>query len=243
MYHSMQAKFDKRFAAGAQFRVFYTWSKLINVGAENAERGGVPVQNPMATLAENRSLSEDDVPHSFVSAWTWELPFAKGRRGVAAKFLQGWTLNGILRYESQRPLTVTMTNDLGGLLFNTTKRPNRMADVEAKRDFDKFDPNRDRYWNPAAWSDPGALQFGNAVRADGTVRGIATAITEDISLFKLTQITERVRHRLDAQFGNIGNRTMFCEPNTNWSGGGSFGQVNTQCNTPRSIQLGMKIEF
>jgi hypothetical protein len=241
-YHSMQAKLDKRFAQGLQFRVFYTWSKLINVGAENAERGGVPVQNPLATLQENRSYSEDDVPHTMVTAWTWELPFAKGRTGIPAKMMQGWTLNGILRYESPRPLTITMDNDMGGLLFNTQKRPNRVAGAEAKREFDKFDPNVHRVFDPAAWTNPGPLTFGNAVRADGSVRGIVTAISEDVSIFKLTKIGERVSHRIEAQFGNIANRTVFCEPNTNWSSP-QFGQTSTQCNQPRSIQLGMKVEF
>jgi hypothetical protein len=242
IFHSMQAKLDKRFSQGVQFRVFYTWSKLINVGAENAERGGVPVQNPIATIAENRSLSEDDVPHSFVTAWTWELPFGRGRSGIAAKFLEGWTLNGILRYESPRPLTITMANDMGGLLFNTTKRPNRVAGGESKQDIDKFDPNVNRYWNASAWVDPGPLTFGNAVRADGTARGHVTAITEDVSIFKLTRFGERVRHRFEAQFGNVANRTVFCEPATNWSGG-DFGRTGTQCNQPRSIQMGMKVEF
>jgi len=242
-FHSMQAKFDKRFSEGLQFRVFYTWSKLINIGAENAERGGLPVQNPIATIVENRSYSEDDVPHSFVTAWTWELPFAKGSSGLKSKLLRGWTLNGILRYESPRPLTITMTNDMGGLLFNTTKRPNRTAGAAGKREFDNFDPNVDRMFDPTAWTDPGALRFGNSVRADGSVRGIVTAMSEDVSMFKETRFGERFRHRLEVQFGNVFNRTVFCEPNTNWSGGAAFGQTSTQCNQPRSIQLGMKLEF
>jgi hypothetical protein len=241
-FHSLQAKLDKRFAQGLQFRVFYTWSKLINVGAENAERGGLPVQNPAATLADNRSYSEDDVPHTFVTAYTWELPFARNAGGLRGKLLKGWTLNGILRYESPRPLTITMNNDLGGLLFNTTKRPNRVAGAGGKIDFDDFDPNVNRVFDRGAWIDPGPLAFGNAVRADGSVRGIVTAISEDLSVFKVTDFGERVRHRFEAQFGNVANRTVFCEPNTNWSSG-QFGQTGTQCNQPRSIQFGMKLEF
>ncbi|MCW5981824.1 MAG: TonB-dependent receptor [Bryobacteraceae bacterium] len=241
-YHSMQAKLDKRFSNGVQFRIFYTWSKLINNGAENAQRGGTGIQNPGDTQHGERALSFDDVPHTFVLAYSWELPFARNKTGLAGKLLRGWTLNGIFRYESARPLNVTMVNDLGGLLFNNQKRPDRVADADGTVNFDKFDPNRDRYFNPAAWSDPGPLRFGNAPRADGTVRGLATATTEDVSIFKETRFGERVRHRIEAQFGNFTNRTVFCEPNTNWSAG-AFGQVGTQCNQPRSIQLGMKLEF
>src|SRR4029079_18418193 len=97
-YHSLQAKFDKRFAQGLQFRVFYTWSKLLNNGAENAEIGGLNVQNPINTIRENWSYSTDDVPHTLVTTWTWELPFARGASGIKGKLLRGWTVNGILRY-------------------------------------------------------------------------------------------------------------------------------------------------
>jgi hypothetical protein len=242
IYHSMQAKLDKRFSKGFQFRVFYTWSKLINDGAENAQRGGTGIQNPIDTQHGERGLSFDDVPHTFVFAYTWEVPFAKGKTGLVGKLAQGWTLNGILRYESPRPLNITMNNDLGGLLFNNQKRPDRMAGVDGRLEFDHFDPNRDRLFDRAAWQDPGPLRFGNATRADGTIRGLATATTEDISIFKETKINERFKHRFEAQFGNFLNRTVFCEPNTNFNSG-AFGQTGTQCNQPRSIQFGMKVEF
>jgi hypothetical protein len=48
--------------------------------------------------------------------------------------------------------------------------------------------------------------------------------------------------RLEAQFGNVFNRTIWCDGNGNWSAG-AFGQVSTQCNTPRSIQFGAKLTF
>jgi hypothetical protein len=90
-------------------------------------------------------------------------------------------------------------------------------------------------------ADPGPLAFGNAPRRDGTARGFAT-FSEDFSLIKDTRITDRVKFRLEAQFGNAFNRVLFCDPNTNWSSG-EFGQVFSQCNTPRSIQFAAKLDF
>jgi hypothetical protein len=95
--------------------------------------------------------------------------------------------------------------------------------------------------NKAYWSDPGPLQFGNAPPRDPHVRGFPNAV-EDASIFKVTQFTEKVRWRLEVQGGNFTNRVVFCDPNQNWSAG-SFGQVSLQCNQPRSIQLGTKLEF
>jgi hypothetical protein len=241
-YDSIQIKLDKRFTNGIQFRTFYTWSRLYNDRADSGQRGGGGVQNPIDTQAGEWSIAGDDVPHSFVFSGTYELPFGKNASGLTAKLLKGWTLNGILRYDSGRPLAIFMNNDLGGLLFTTTKRPNRKGDASGVATFqDKFDPNRDSYFDKSAWSDPGPLLFGNALSRDGSVRGFRNAI-EDVSLFKVTTFAERYRLRFEAQGGNIANRVIFCDPNTNWSSG-SFGRTGTQCNQPRSVQLGMKFEF
>ena len=51
---------------------------------------------------------------------------SRGREALLA----GWNVSGILRYESGRPLNITMDNDLGGLLFNGQKRPNRVSGAD-----------------------------------------------------------------------------------------------------------------
>lgn len=240
-YDSIQIKLDKRFSNGLQFRTFYTWAQLHNNGAESGQRGGTGVQNPINTQAGEWTLSADDVPHSVVFSGTYQLPFGRTSNGFMRRVLQGWTVNGLLRYDSGRPLNITMNNDLAGLLFNGQKRPNVNSGTDPIASVDKFDPNKNSYFNRAAWSDPGALQFGNALRRDGNVRGFRNAV-EDVSLFKVTNINERVRFRIEVQGGNVTNRVVFCDPNTNWSAG-AFGTTSTQCNQPRSIQLGAKIEY
>ncbi len=243
-YDSFQIKLDKRFSNGLQFRTFYTYAQLYNNGAESGQRGdpGSGVQNPINTQAGEWGLSTDDVPHSFVFSGTYQLPFGKnvGNRFMK-KLLQGWTLNAITRYDSGRPLYINMNNDLAGFLFNGGKRPNRVPGVDPIAQFDKFDPNKNSYFNRTAFSDPGPLQFGNMPRRSGDIRGFRNYV-EDVSLFKSTQINERVRFRLEAQGGNVTNRVVFCDPATNWSAG-NFGTTALQCNQPRSIQLGAKIEY
>jgi hypothetical protein len=246
IYHSLQVKLDKRFASGMFFRIFYTRSKLLNNAADNGNSTAPSsgLQNPVDARPE-WSTSVDDVPNTFVATWSYELPFGRNRKDdLLKKLIAGWTLTGILRYESARPLTVTMTNDMGGLLFNPAKRPNRVAGTPAvtpRGDTGAFDPNADRYLSSAAYTDPGPLQFGNAPPRDPHVRGFPNAV-EDVSIFKVTQFGEHVRWRVEAQGGNITNRVVFCDPNQNWSSG-QFGLVSLQCNQPRSVQLGTKIEF
>jgi hypothetical protein len=154
--------------------------------------------------------------------------------------LGGWNVSGLLRYESGRPMTVTMTNDLGGLLFTDQKRPNRTGETGVA-DVGDFDPFTDRYYNPAGWANPGPLQFGNAPERDGDVRGF-TNISEDVNFFKVFPFADQRKLRFEAQVGNIFNRTVYCNPASNWSNT-NFGQVFTQCNTARSVQLGFRFDF
>ena len=244
IYHSLQLKVDKRFTNGALFRVFYTRSKLINNGAENGQNGsgGAGLQNPINSVIE-RAVSADDVPNTFVFSYSYEFPFGKKMSGGVVKYLiSGWTINGLLRYESGRPLNITMNNDLAGILFNGQKRPNLVLGTNPEPiGAGDFDPNKSRFLNVAAWSDPGALQFGNAPPRDPHIRGFRNYV-EDVSIFKETTFAERLKWRLELQGGNILNRVVFCDPNQNWSSG-SFGQVSLQCNQPRSMQLGTKFEF
>ena len=159
---------------------------------------------------------------------------------MANAILGGWNLSGILRYESGRPFNIVMANDLGGFLFNDQKRPNRVAGVNGVASNSNFDPNADSYFDPTAWSDPGPLQFGNAPKRDGSVRSFPV-YSEDLNLFKVFPMGG-FKMRYEAMFGNIFNRTLFCDPDTNWSSG-TFGRVNTQCNQPRSIQMALRFDF
>ncbi len=182
-------------------------------------------------------LSDDDTPHVVLSGFTWEVPGPS--EGVMRQVLGGWNVSGILRYESGRPMTITMTNDLGGLLFNTQKRPNQVG--EGMADFGDFDPFEDRYYDRAGWADPGPLQFGNAPERDGKVRGFRN-FSEDINIFKVFPFSDQKRLRFELQIGNLFNRTIYCNPASNWSET-NFGQVFTQCNTARSAQLGFRFDY
>jgi hypothetical protein len=242
-YHVLELVVERRFSRGLQFRVGYTYSRLRNNGAESAQGDNginARVQNPGDPL--EWSLSADDTPHVFLTGFTWEIPGSqKFTSGAAKAILGGWNLAGVLRYESGRPMNITMANDLGGFLFNDQKRPNRASGDAVASISGNFDPNADNYFNKNAWTDPGALQFGNAPRNDGTVRSFPV-YSEDLNLFKVFTIKDQKRIRFEAMFGNIFNRTLFCDPNTNFSAG-SFGTVNTQCNQPRSIQLAIRYDF
>jgi Carboxypeptidase regulatory-like domain len=243
-YHAMEVVLERRFSRGLQARVGYTYSKLHNNGAENSQPtsgDNATIQNPLDTL--EWGLSADDTPHVLLTGFTWEIPGSgKWTSGPTKLLLAGWNVSGVLRYESGRPLNIVMANDLAGFLFNGQKRPNRVPGVDgvAPRE-GNFDPNSQNYFDRTAWADPGPLQFGNAPRRDDTVRSFPV-YSEDLNLFKDFVLRAPQKLRFEAQFGNIFNRTLFCDPNINWSQA-SFGVISTQCNQPRSIQFALRYDF
>ncbi len=244
-YNAIEAVVEQHLAHGLQYRVGYTYSRLNNNGAESGMgnegiNGGV--QDPVNWNTADYGLSQDDVPHVLLAGFTWDIASdaSQSWTGVKKALLAGWNVAGVLRYESGRPLHITMDNDLGGLLFNTEKRPNRVG-ADGVAASGSFDPLTDNYFNKAAWQDPGPLAFGNAPRADGTVRGFHV-YNEDLTFAKTFPLKGEMRMRFEAVLGNMFNRTTFCGPNTNFSSGG-FGTVNTQCNQPRSVQFGLRLDY
>ena len=135
-------------------------------------------------------MAGDNVPHSFVFTGTYELPFGKSSSGALALLLKGWTVNGILRYDAGRPLAISMNNDLAGLLFNTTKRPNVVSgsSLVATPGDGGFDPNRDRYFNTCGMDRSGAAPVRQRPQPRRQrVRGFMN-IVEDVSVFKVTKL-------------------------------------------------------
>ena len=245
IYNALEVVLEQRLSHGLQFRFGYTYSRLNNDGAESAQGGNgvnAVVQNPACPHVCEWGLSQDDTPNVFLVGYTWEIPGAKHFKGAAGAILGGWNVSGALRYESGRPYNIFMNNDLGGLIFSGQKRPNRAQGTNAIATHDGFfNPNTMNYFNKDAWVDPGPNQFGDAPRADGTVRGFPT-YNEDASLFKNFKLHEQLNMRFAAEFGNLFNRVDFCDPDRNFSNG-SFGTVNTQCNQPRSIQFALRLDF
>ncbi|MEJ7606366.1 MAG: hypothetical protein WKF37_08875 [Bryobacteraceae bacterium] len=104
-YHSLQVKFDRRFAQGFLLTSAYTYGKAIDYAGDY---GGLFI-NAIPEL--NRARSNDNPTHIFVQSYIWELPFGPGKRwlssGVGRWILGGWQVNGILTLQSGLPLNIT----------------------------------------------------------------------------------------------------------------------------------------
>ncbi|PYT77602.1 MAG: hypothetical protein DMG40_23030 [Acidobacteria bacterium] len=246
-YNALQASFDRRMSQGLQFRVAYTYSRLMNNGAETGlGSGGPPVQNP-SDMRDLYTVSSDDVPHILTLGWQYQLPFGKGKwlgrdaNGALDKVIGNWEVSAIQTYQSGRPLSITMANNsLGGYLFNYVQFPNRVSGTNPLTG-NFSDPNKDTYLNATAWADPGQFGFGNAPRENENVRWFGYR-NEDFSIQKDTYFSEGRYVRFQGDAGNVLNRVFFCPPVTAL-GNSKFGTTGSQCNIPRRWQLALQIFF
>jgi hypothetical protein len=170
----------------------------------------------------------------------------------------GWTVGGILRYASGLPIPVPLAqNNLSSLLFRNTYF-NRVPGVPLfTKDLNChcIDPNNELVLNPAAWSNPGAGQWGTAAAYYNDFR-YARRPNEQLSLGKMFRIRERMSFQIRAEFFNPFNRTYLNDPvvanpqatpTHNASGvlTGGFGYVNPGSlnSQPRNGQLVARFQF
>ena len=112
-YHAAQLLVRKRFSAGTQFDLNYTWSKSED-WASVVERNGLFAGSVLNAWNPwlRKSVSDYDVTHNLNFDGIAELPFGKRRMfgssmpGWANAVLGGWQLSGIWRWTSGLPTSI-----------------------------------------------------------------------------------------------------------------------------------------
>ena len=96
------------------------------------------------------------------------------------------------------------------------------------------------YFDPLAYRAVTDARFGTAGVISLRGPGIFNL---DVGLFRQFRITERFKLDFAAEGFNITNSTLFNSPASLDITNANFGRITSQQNTPRSIQLGMKLQF
>ena len=96
------------------------------------------------------------------------------------------------------------------------------------------------YINPAAFTNAPAGTFGNTPRTID-LRGPGQK-NWDMSVFKSVALREGMRIQFRAEALNAFNSPLFRSPNTNISSG-TFGQIESQANFSRQLQLALRFSF
>jgi hypothetical protein len=245
-YDSMVIKAQKRLDHGVTFLSTLTWSKKLDASSGGAGTSlnccSQGPQNPYDFGAEY-SLSNIDAPLRWATAFTYELPFGRGRAFLSNRHLLnyavgGWSLNGVAVYQSGFPIQIYQSSNLNGAYGYASQRPNATG-VSSSTPGTVHD-RLNNYINAAAFSAAPQLTFGNVSRTI-PLRGPGQA-NWDLSLFKNFPIVERVNAQFRAEALNAFNTPLFGPPNGAF-GSPSFGVITYQQNSPRQLQLALRISF
>jgi outer membrane receptor protein involved in Fe transport len=253
-YHGLQLSATKRYSAGLQLQLTYTFSKSIDVGSAtesvfaNGATGG-DFQDPLSPGAD-KSLSDFDHRHNFIANFLWDLPLGKGHAyggnlsGAADKFVSGWGFGGILNLRSGFPFNVSLGFDRArnGVDNVQSQRPN-LAPGRTYASAVTGNPNR--YLDPTAFVLQPAGFYGNLGR--NALEGPALRVF-DFSILKKTAISERLTTEFRVEFFNIFNITNFAPPEATFrvafNGEGpplaTLGRLTKTARDARQIQFGLK---
>jgi hypothetical protein len=243
-YNALQVEFTRRLSKGLQFRANYTWSKNLDM---NSGLTVAQANNQPQMIYNRNDLPLDWGPSALNVASqssmsiTYDLPFGKNFRGVPGKFIRGWQVNGISTLLTGFPFTPLLGSNRSG--DGNTRNPDRPS-LNAAFTGPIILGTQTQWFNPNAFAIPTAGTYGNLGR--GTFRGPGLADV-DMSVFKNTSLSERVKLQFRAEFFNLLNRANLGTPNaTVFSGtsvSASAGLITSLATTPRQIQFGLKLMF
>ncbi len=234
-YEGLTLRYEYRFHAGLSLLAAYTYQKALDLG--NTDDFSM-ISAQFKTF--DRGHADYDVPHRFVLSYTYTLPFGHGERflGNASRLLNavigGWQLNGITTFSKGQYQSVTTSKFWPNIspVFNTSV-PNVIGNPTAGQ-------NPRGFWlNSAAFAYPTLHVEGDAGRNQFEIPGIANW---DMSLFKNTNITERLAAQLRFEAFNTFNHTQFGPPNMTW-GTPTFGTITSTLEDARRLQLGLRLTF
>ncbi len=253
-FNSLQVNLSRRFTDGLQFQVAYTYAKHLSVspGQNGGSSGGVTTTMDPSDPGRDRSRSPFHVGQDLAINYTYDLPFGAGLSGVAAGFLSGWQLGGIISISDGVPHNI----DLGARSGYQPSRSGVHTGADGFLERPSLVPGkkltRRDDWDPlTGYYDPSSLVhaesgfWGNLEQNAGTTPGIATF---DLSLVKQTALTERATLQFRAELFNIFNRANFGTPRGAAFRRGArrdsrFGQITSTFTTSRQIQFALKLSF
>jgi hypothetical protein len=272
-YSSLQVSLTKNTTHGLYFTTSYTYSHALDnsSGLESSGFNGLGINNIPGNEYLSYGNSDFDARHRFVLSYDYEVPMLSSLKSsyVAKEILGGWHLNGVTVLQTGFPVTITNSGTYNSLWcdyfsyyscpdnVNTTSFKIQTQDIRqtGKWFAGRVSDGGTFYQEGATPSDPTHVStygvFGNAKRNFFHGPGYNYS---NMSIFKSFPIgSDRARSiQIMLQAANVFNHTNFDLPDSNYTDGTSFGNVesvvsNTDGNgdpaPARTIQLVGKFTF
>lgn len=244
-YRALQVQLRRRLAGGLQALASYTWSRATDSASADVNDFSGALPREVWPASRDRGPADFDVRHAASAAVSYDLP-AAAAPGLLGAIVRGWAVDAIARAYSAPPVTVISDNQ--GFGFDLR------ADIVPGQPFYLDDPSAagGRRLNPEAFVLPEGDQHGSLGR--NALRGFPTWQI-DLGVRRRLPLTQRVRLQARVEIFNLLNHANFAPPVGNPNSpffGESIQMLNRglgglnavyQIGGPRSVQLGLRLEF
>ena len=245
-YHSFQLRGERRFAAGFSFLATFTGSKLLTNSDGNSIQGPVAPYQDYEHLKLERSLASFDVPRRLSLSFIYELPWGRGKHwgsawpAICQGVLGGWQISGIGTYQSGLPVVLSAANV--SQANAGTERPNSLGRSARLSSSRSTDAKLAKWFDTAAFAQPANFTFGNVGRVLPDVRFGGQRNWDLAALKNFPLHGERLKLQARAEFFNAFNMVCLGRPDSALNSA-TFGTVNSQSNSPRQLQFGLRLVF
>jgi hypothetical protein len=241
-YEALEVGLNRRMTSGFSYIISYTWAKSIDISCSGwAGVEGCANQNPYDVNAD-KSVSAFDIPQVFSASVVYELPFGTGKKFRTGRraldyALGGWQLNTITALHSGLPFTVGVSGDIANTGNSNSAGFYERLNLIGNPSLANRSPAL--WFNTGAFAAPAPFTFGNLGR--NTLR-TDWSKNVDLSLFRTFPIREKMRVEFRAEAFNATNTPVWGTPIANYSNV-NFGRITGIANTPRQLQLALKLYF
>lgn len=242
-YNALQVTATEHPTHGVNFLVSYT---LSHSNADGCNLGASCDSTNPYNRAGDYGTSDLNQKHVFSAAFTLQSPYDKSPNKLVANVAGGWALNSIVQISSGQPYTVTTGADPENLdcgclqeRVNQVSNPNTGSGIHTQL----------QWFNISAFAQQASYTYGNE-----KVNPLVSQHWNDVdmSLFRDFHIGlgEGRYFEFRAESFNLFNNVVFAVPDDSLSDSTIisnnhplFGQVQSQHNAPRQLQMSLKFYY
>jgi len=222
-FHQLSTRLSRRLSRGFLLSFDYSFSRLMEANSYlNA-----------GEMKLEKHVSVDDRPHNVGISALYELPFGRGKhfmgnsRGIVNHVIGDWAISSLYNYHSGAPM-----NWNADVIYNGGDLHWDGHNVNHTFDTTQFNTNSSQQYTNHYRTF--SSYFSN-LRVDATNN-------VNLSATKQFHIRESVNLQFRADAFNLCNHPLFAAPTIAVTNG-SFGTISSTTNTPRIIQLGLRLVF
>lgn len=251
-YNALQASLLVNRPGGLVASINYTFSKALGDVSDLTNgflnsTGNPTYQNYYLRHQYEHSTLATDVRHLIEGTADYPLPFGRGAAHAndfpswANQIVAGWSASIFADVYSGFPMSLTVS---GATSFAGTRPVYTGAPTLTKGSTHQRlggTGQSQGYFNPAGFRLPQVFEMGTVARSDAALRGPLN-FDDDVSVIKKFPIHDSFSLEFRADAFNVLNKVAFGLPSTSF-GSANFGYITYANNSPRNIQLAMKIHF